>query len=61
MLPTPGPRLEIPIFLDVVDVQIPASLGLDVLDGNNILLDTVTSYLWNRIITNKDPLRFEDI
>ena len=36
-------------------------LGLEVLDGNNLLVNNLTNHLWNRIITNKDPLRFEDM
>ena len=61
MLPTPGFTLDIPVILDVVEVEIPPLLGIDVLDGNKLLFDNVTSHLWSRIITNKNPLRFEDI
>ena len=31
------------------------------LDGNKVLIDKLTDHLWNRIITNKAFLRFEDI
>ena len=61
MLPTSGSTLDIPFILDVVDVEIPPLLGLDVLEGNNLLVYNVANHLWNRIATNKDPLRFEDI
>ena len=60
MLPTTESALDIPVLLDVVDVEIPEILGLDVLYGNNFLFDNVTDQLWNCTITNKDPLRFED-
>ena len=61
LLPTPGSTLDISVILDVVDVEIPPMLGLDILDRNSLLFDHVTNHLWNCIITNKDPLRFEDI
>ena len=61
MLSTPESTLDIPVMLDVVDVEIPPLLGLEVLDGNNLLVDNGTNHLWNSIITNNDPLRFEDI
>ena len=61
MLPTPGCTLDILVILDVLDVKIPPLLGLNVLDRNNLLVDNITYHLWNRIISNKDPLRFEDI
>ena len=60
ILPTPGNRREIPVIMDVVDVDIPALLGIDVLDGNNLFVDNVAGHLWNRIITCKEPLQFED-
>ena len=53
--------LDIPVILDVVDVEIPALLGLDILDGNNLPVDKVINHLSNRIITDKGPLRFEGI
>ena len=61
MLPTSGSTLYIPALRDVADVEITALLGLYILDENNIFVDNVTNHLWNRIITNKDPFRFEDI
>ena len=61
MLPTPGSTLEIPIILDVVDIKIPPLLELDVLGGNNLLVDNTTNHLWKLMATNKDPLRFQEI
>ena len=61
MLLTPGSTFEIPVMLDAQDFEIPPLLGLDVLDGNSFLVDNLTNHLWNRIINNRDPLRFEDM
>ena len=61
MLATPESTLDIPFMLDVVDVKVPLLLELDGLEGNNLLVDSVTNHLWNHIITSMDPLRFEDI
>ena len=61
ILPATRSILDIPVILDIVDVEILPLIGFDALDGNNILVDNVRSHLWNRIITNKDPLRFEDV
>ena len=58
MFTKPGFSLEILILLDVVDLEIQALLGLDVLDCNNLLFDNVTNHLWKGIIVNLDPLRF---
>ena len=59
-LPTPAHIYDTPILLDVVKVNVPALLGLDILDGNNLLVDNVTGNLWNRTITNKNSLQYED-
>ena len=61
MLPTPGSSFDIPVILDVLDVEIPPLPELNVLDGNNLLVDNVTNHLRNRIITSKDPFSFEDM
>ena len=45
MLPIFGSALDIPLLLDVVDVEIPGLLGLDLLDGNNLLVDNAISHL----------------
>ena len=61
MLQTPATFCYIPILLDFVDVYIPAFLGLDALDGNNLLVDNVTGHLWNSVIISKQPLRYDYI
>ena len=61
MLPTPWSTLDIPVILDFVDVKIPSFLESDVLDVTNLLVDNATNHLWNRIIINRDRLRFEDV
>ena len=61
ILPAPRSTLDISVIRDVVDVEIPPFLVLDILEGNNLLVDNVTNHLCNRIIINKDPLRFEDM
>ena len=61
MFPGPGSTPEIPVILDVVDVEIPPLLVYDVQDGKTLLVGNVNNHLWSRIITNKDPLRSEDI
>ena len=45
MLPTAGCTLDVPVILDTVYVEIPHLLGLDVLDGNNLVFDNVTNHL----------------
>ena len=45
MLPTPVSTPDIPVILDIVDVEIPPLLGLDILDGKNLLFDNVTNHL----------------
>ena len=61
MLSAPGSILDIPVILDVVDVEISPLLGLDVLDDNDLFIEIVTNDLWSRINTKKDQLSFEDI
>ena len=61
MLQTSGYNPDIPSILDVVDLEIAVLIRVDVLDGNYLLVNNVTSNLWSRIITNKNPLRFEEI
>ena len=57
MLPILGFTLDMPVILDIIDVEIPALLGLDVLDGNNLPVDNVIKHLWNCIIANVDPFK----
>ena len=45
MLPTTGSTPDILVLFHVVDVEIPAIIGLDILDGNKILVDNVTNHL----------------
>ena len=61
MLLTPGSIHNIQVKLDVLDVEIPTLLGFHVQDGNNFLVDNATNHLWNCIITNKNPLKSENI
>ena len=61
LLPTPGSIPDIPVILNVVDVEISPLLRLDLLDGNNLVADNKTNDLWSRIIINKDPLRIEGV
>ena len=60
ILPTPRSVRDIPILVDVVDVDISALLGLDELDSNNFFIGNVTGHIWNRIITCKESLQFKD-
>ena len=59
MIPTPRSTLDIPVIVDVVDVEIPAFTEQDVLDGNNPPVENAPSHLWNRIAINNGMLRFE--
>ena len=61
MLPTSRSTPDIPVMFDVIDVEIPPWIELDVLDGNNLPVDNVTSHLWNRITIIKDQLKFENM
>ena len=57
---TPDHVPRINVMLDVVDVDIPALLGLDVLDGNSLIVENVTNRLWERTVVSHGPLRFID-
>ncbi len=61
-LATPDNIPPIPVMMDIVPADIPALLGLDVLDKENLYADTVTNRLVKRIITSHPPasLRFSD-
>ena len=61
MLPTSESIIDLSVILDALNVEIQPLPRLDVLDRNNVLVRNVTNHLWNRIITNNDPFRFEDI
>ena len=45
MLLTPGSTLDIQVILDFVDLDIPALLGLDVLNRNNLIVDNISNHL----------------
>ena len=61
MLPTLGSTLNIPVIFGIIDVEILVLLGLHVLHGNNPPFDSATNHHWNRIITNRDPHRVEEM
>ena len=44
------------ILLNKVDVDKPAYIGLDVLDGNFLKVDNISNRLWHRIAILNDPL-----
>ena len=48
------------VLLDVVDVDIPALIGLDVLEGNFLMVDNISNRLWHRIVISNDPLEIVD-
>ena len=50
----------IQILHDVVDVDIPALIGLDVLDGNFLMVDNISNRLWHRIVISEDPYEIVD-
>ena len=60
MLETPEHILDISVLMDVVPVNVPALLGLYVLDSRSFLPDTVTNRIWNRIIISQNPHQFID-
>ena len=51
---------DIPVILDVVNVDIPALLGINVLDEYSLMPDNVTNRLWHRIILSKKSLEVYD-
>ena len=55
-LPLATPPVHVPIFvaIDIVDADIPALPGLDVLDGESLFAEAATSRLINRPVTSKD-------
>ena len=61
MLPLSRSTLDMPILSDVVNFEILPLLGLEFYDRNYHLVENVIHHLWDRIITNKEPLGFEDI
>lgn len=61
-LKTPDDIQPIPVVLDVVNVDVPAFLGLDALDSSALYAVTVTNRLVNRVVTSKEgqPLTYFD-
>ena len=57
ILRTPVTTPDNPILLDLVDVEISALQGLDVLDGSELLVNNVTNSLWDGIIIRNDPVK----
>ena len=60
LLLTPGHIQDKPILNDVVDVNVPALLGLDVLDRNNVFVENVTGHLWKRVTIRQHALKYGD-
>ncbi len=50
-LQTPAPLRPIPVLLDIVPVDVPALLGLDVLDAESLYPDNVTDRIVHRKVT----------
>ena len=48
------------VLLNVVDVNIPALIGLDVLDGNFLMVDNISNHLWHRIVISNGTLEIVD-
>ena len=48
------------ILLDVVDADVPALFGFDVLDGICLMVDNISNRLWDRIAVSNDPLEIMD-
>ena len=59
MLPTPGSTIDIPVIRDVVDIEMTPLLCVNSLDGDNRLVENVTSYLGNHMTNYKNPVVFK--
>ena len=59
-LDTPNGTPPLPVLLDIVDVNIPALLGLDILDGYSLNADTVSNRLIHRIPCSKSVSGYTD-
>ena len=62
-LKTPAPRRPIPVLMDIVPVDVPALLSLDVLDAECLYADNITNRIVHRIVISNpgDPLRCHDL
>ena len=58
-LSTPGHVRNLQILFDLVVVNVPTVLGLDVLDGNNLFANHVTGYLYSLVGTNEYVFQYE--
>ncbi len=61
-LATPNGLPLIYVSLDIVCANVPALLGLDILDSESLFADTVTNRLVKRVVTSDpdEPLRYVD-
>lgn len=62
-LRVPSPRRSIPVLMDIVPVDIPALMGLDVLDSESLYADNVTNRLVHRFVLSSpgQAVRFQDV
>ena len=60
---TPANVRPISVLLDIVPVDVPALLGLDVMDGECIYADNVINRLvhWHMFSRKDEPLRYKDL
>ena len=49
------------MILDIVIVSELAFIGLEILDGYNLLANSVTNSLWHRLVTSEKPFEVEDM
>ena len=56
-LKTLGRTKDLPILLDLVEINVLVLLDLDVLDNNDIFVENVTGNTWNRIVMNERQLQ----
>ena len=59
---TPSNEPNIPVLLDVVPLNVPALLGIDILDGEQLYADNVTNRLIRRMVLSRPGKRlmYED-
>ena len=60
LLPRPVHIQYITALLSVVDLNISALLGLDVHDGNNLFVNSVTSDIQYRVMISKYSFQYEN-
>ncbi len=61
-LEVPTPRRSIPVLMDIAAVDIPALLGLDILDSEQLYADNATNRLVHREVLSKpgESLQYGD-